>query len=60
MQDNNFFMTQIDVDEYIDSGFLALQRSIDKAFIELSTDQHRHEFQVNTQFIVFKRLFLFD
>lgn len=27
-------------DEYIDSGFLALQRSLDRAFIEQTTDQH--------------------
>lgn len=36
----------VDIDEYIDSGFLALQRSIDKAYIELTTDQSRDEFKV--------------
>lgn len=35
-----------DIDEYIDSGFLALQRSIDKEYIELTSDQSRTEFKV--------------
>lgn len=36
-----------DIDEYIDSGFLALQRSIDKAYIEIITEQqNRDEFKV--------------
>lgn len=39
----------LDIDEYIDSGFLALQRSIDKAYIELATDQTRDEFKVNSE-----------
>lgn len=56
-RNNNFKTEQIylnniyeianrDIDEYIDSGFLALQRSIDKAYIELTTDQTRDEFKV--------------
>lgn len=57
-RNNNFRTEQIflnniyeianrDIDEYIDSGFLALQRSIDKAYIELTGEQNPNEFKVN-------------
>ncbi|XP_055305939.1 phospholipid-transporting ATPase ABCA1 isoform X3 [Sitodiplosis mosellana] len=57
MRNNNFRTEQIflnniyeiatrDIDEYIDSGFLALQRSIDKAYIELSGEQNPNEFKL--------------
>lgn len=40
------FSSSSDIDEYIDSGFLALQRAIDKAYIELSGEQNPNEFKV--------------
>lgn len=43
---NTFFFLRSDIDEYIDSGFLALQRSIDKAYIELTGEQNPNEFKV--------------
>lgn len=35
-----------DIDEYMDSGFLALQRSIDKVYIDM-TEQKHEEFKVS-------------
>lgn len=35
-----------DIDEYVDSGFLALQRSIDKVYIDM-TEQKHDEFKVS-------------
>lgn len=48
-----FSLTLKDYDEYISSGFLALQRNLDRAFIEVSTEGQSPEFiEVRAKLVV--------
>lgn len=50
----------LDKDEYVQSGFLALQRAIDKAYIEITNDQSRDEFKVYIQILKCKCMHLIE